>query len=562
MATAALLRDPRAVKLSNQLRAQAAALAQRNITTIPPAYIDEVADQLVAVGIDDLKSITGTTTVEFGPNPAQLSMIGTEGEPQIQYGNFPVTRLFVRGMEWPITIGERAVWNHDGTLDPFPMGVTYDGRFYIVVKWIDPPGAPIVLLVPFTRVSPWRGVVFIAGFLATAMGLPAIIGEAVLGAELAASYPAAANAVGQVAVRTVLTGGDVESAVRSAATSLAGGEFGGFVGEAVDSATIGAAAAAATTAALQGGDARRAVLQSVATSGVFSEIVSRGGPDMSDYDPNEYIYEPSTMVDDFGQTNIVLPGEITLDDLGLDFNLDDVLSNLENPEALTVPLDAVLPDDAGNLFAVDGHYIELQPEQYLASLYPDEAGNIRTPDNQILMPANEVLKYLEFEGGTVQLAADLRARIEPLQGDISIPAAAPALRPGAIPPPAGQTKTPVFDWAKQADALLKTAVSIGASIKAIATGNYRPGYPTSPFGTARPPVGVPVRQADGSTVVNNGNGTQTIRFPDGRVQTMPTTYTSTGLAGNYGGSLVPGISNQTLLIGGAVLVAAVLLARR
>ena len=283
---------------------------------------------------------------------------------------------------------------------------------------------------------------------------------------------------------------------------------------------------------------------------------------MSDYDPNEYIYEPSTMVDDFGEPNIVLPGEITLDDLGLDLNLDEVLSNLEVPEALTVPLDAVLPDDAGNLFTVDGHYIELQPEQYLASLYPDEAGNIRTPDNQILMPADEVLKYLEFEGGTVQLAADLQARIEPLQGTISLPAAAPALRPGAIPPPAGQTKTPAFDWAKQADALLKTAVSIGASIKAIATGNYRPGYPTSPYGTARPPVGIPVRQADGSTVVNNGNGTQTIRFPDGRVQTMPTTYTSTGLAGNYGGSLVPGISNQTLLIGGAVLVAAVLLARR
>jgi hypothetical protein len=432
------------------------------------------------------------------------------------------------------------------------------------MEWIDPPGVPIVILRRRKQASLnfMRGITFVGGFLAVAAGLPGIIGNAVLGAELAASYPALSTAIGQVATRTVLTGGDVEKAVSGAAASLVGAEFGGFVGEAVDSAAIGAGTAAATTAALQGGDPRRAVLQSVATSGVFSEIVSRGGPDMSDYDPNEYIYEPSTMVDDFGQTNIVLPGEITLDDLGLDFNLDDVLSNLENPEALTVPLDAVLPDDAGNLFAVDGHYIELQPEQYLASLYPDEAGNIRTPDNQILMPANEVLKYLEFEGGTVQLAADLRARIEPLQGDISIPAAAPALRPGAIPPPAGQTKTPVFDWAKQADALLKTAVSIGASIKAIATGNYRPGYPTSPFGTARPPVGVPVRQPDGSTVVNNGNGTQTIRFPDGRVQTMPTTYTSTGLAGNYGGSLVPGISNQTLLIGGAVLVAAVLLARR
>jgi hypothetical protein len=554
VATAALLRDPRAVKLSNQLRGQAAALAARNITTIPPAYIDEVADQMIALGWIDLagidavqETVTGYATVqrgdEYGPELVEFS------RHVWSYNGAPMY-----AMESPDVGFDKLL----------PVANTADGQFTAWMEWIDPPGVPIVILRRRKQASLnfMRGITFVGGFLAVAAGLPGIIGNAVLGAELAASYPALSTAIGQVATRTVLTGGDVEKAVSGAAASLVGAEFGGFVGEAVDSAAIGAGTAAATTAALQGGDPRRAVLQSVATSGVFSEIVSRGGPDMSDYDPNEYIYEPSTMVDDFGQTNIVLPGEITLDDLGLDFNLDDVLSNLENPEALTVPLDAVLPDDAGNLFAVDGHYIELQPEQYLASLYPDEAGNIRTPDNQILMPANEVLKYLEFEGGTVQLAADLRARIEPLQGDISIPAAAPALRPGAIPPPAGQTKTPVFDWAKQADALLKTAVSIGASIKAIATGNYRPGYPTSPFGTARPPVGVPVRQPDGSTVVNNGNGTQTIRFPDGRVQTMPTTYTSTGLAGNYGGSLVPGISNQTLLIGGAVLVAAVLLARR
>lgn len=554
MATAALLRDPRAVKLSNQLRGQAAALAQRNITTIPPAYIDEVADQMIALGWIDLagidavqETVTGYATVqrgdEYGPELVEFS------RHVWSYNGAPMY-----AMESPDVGFDKLL----------PVANTADGQFTAWMEWVDPPGVPIVILRRRKQASLnfMRGITFVGGFLAVAAGLPGIIGNAVLGAELAASYPALSTAIGQVATRTVLTGGDVEKAVSGAAAGLVGAEFGGFVGEAVDSAAIGAGAAAATTAALQGGDVRQAVFQSVATSGVFSEIVSQGGPDMSDYDPNEYIYEPSTMVDDFGEPNIVLPGEITLDDLGLDLNLDEVLSNLEVPEALTVPLDAVLPDDVGNLFTVDGHYIELQPEQYLASLYPDEAGNIRTPDNQILMPADEVLKYLEFEGGTVQLAADLQARIEPLQGGTSIPAAAPALRPGAIPPPAGQTKTPVFDWAKQADALLKTAVSIGASIKAIATGNYRPGYSTSPFGTARPPVGIPVRQADGSTVVNNGNGTQTIRFPDGRVQTMPTTYTSTGLAGNYGGSLVPGISNQTLLIGGAVLVAAVLLARR
>ena len=82
------------------------------------------------------------------------------------------------------------------------------------------------------------------------------------------------------------------------------------------------------------------------------------------------------------------------------------------------------------------------------------------------------------------------------------------------------------------------------------------------FGTARPPVGVPVRRPDGSTVVNNGNGTQTVRYADGRVQTMPATYTSGGLGANYGASLIPGVPNTALFIGGGLLLAAVLFARR
>ena len=549
MATAALLRDPRAVKLSNQLRGQAAALAARGITSILPAYIDEVADQMVMMGIDDLKSINATTTVEFGPNPSQLSMIGTEGEPQIQYGNFPVTRLYVRGIEWPITIGEKAVWNHDGSNDSFPLGVTSDGKFYIVLRWIDPPGAPLILLIPFTRISPWRGVVFIAGFIATAMGLPAIIGEAVLGAELAAAYPAASNAIGQVATRTVLTGGDVESAVRSAATGFAGVEFGGFVGEAVDSAAIGAAAGAATTAALQGGDARAAAVQALISQGVKS--VSDFDP--TEYDPGEYVYLPE---DDFG-TTVLVEGEITLDDLGLSLDVNDILGNLDLVGDLPIPVDAVIPDDDGNLFTVDGFYVELSDRGYIGAIYPDEQGNIRGPDNNIILTSDEGLRYLDDP------ADALRRKIEPLQGETTIPPlTVPNLRPINLPPPAAQTKVPVIDWAKQADALLKVAVSIGGSIKAIANGTFRPAYGTSPYGTARPPIGVPVRQADGSMVVNNGNGTQTVRYPDGRVVTMPSMYTSTGMAGNYGQSLIPGVPNTALLIGGGLVVAALLLSRR
>jgi hypothetical protein len=392
------------------------------------------------------------------------------------------------------------------------------------------------------------------GFVLAFSGIGAAIGSAVLGAQTAAAYPALANAIGQVSIRTVLTGGDVEGAVKSAATGFVGGEFGDFVGRALDSEVIGYAASAATDAALQGEDARTAVLTSLVTKGgtIVSELFP-GEP--FDYDPGEYVYLPG---DDFTPT-VLLEGDISLDDLGLSFDLDEVLANLEMPEDLTLPLDAIIPDDDGNLFGVDGFYVELSDRGYIGAIYPDEQGNIRAPDNNILMPADEVIRYLETPA---ELAEQLRARIEPLQGEPIAPLTAPNLRPINIPPPAGQTRTPVIDWAKQADALLKVAVSIGGSIKAISNGTFRPAYGTSPYGTARPPFGVPVRQADGSTVVNNGNGTQTVRYPDGRVVTMPSMYTSTGMAGNYGQSLIPGVPNTALLIGGGLVVAALLLSRR
>lgn len=551
MATAALLRDPRAVKLSNQLRGQAAALAARNITTIPPAYIDEVADKMVGIGWTDLKSIEAIKTVlEAVQSVPAEGQAGAEG----QTVNLLLPYDFWRWTSNGVTMFETPYpqyWFGDA----IPILDTDDGQFTAYMKWLEPPGAPIVYLVRRTSggLNFLRGIKFVGGFIAVAAGLPAIIGEAVLGAELAAAYPAAANAVGTVATRTVLTGGDVESAVRSAATGFAGSEFGGFVGEAVDSAAIGVAAGAATTAALQGGDARAAAVQALISQGVKS--VSDFDP--TEYDPSQYTYTGSG--EDTLPT-VLTAGDITLDDLGLNINLDDILGNLELPEILTIPVDAVIPDEDGNQFTVDGFYVELSERGYLGAIYPDEQGNIRAPDNTILLTADENLKYLDDPEG---LADALRRKIEPLQGETTIPPLdVPNLRPISIPPPAAQTKVPYFDWAKQAESLFKTAASISASIRQIKGGTFRPGYGTSPYGTARPPVGVPVRQADGSTVVNNGNGTQTVRYPDGRVATMPSTYTSAGMAGNYGASLIPGVPNTALLIGGGLVLAALLLSRR
>lgn len=559
MATAALLRDPRAVRLSNQLRGQAAALAQRGITSVPAAYIDEVADKMIAAGWTDLREIEAEKTVleavQPFPKPGQA---GAEGEVENLLAPYDFWRWTVNGatmFETPYP----GYWFGD----TLPLLHTDDGQFTAYVQWIDPPGAPVVMLRRKTGrrgLDILRGVKIVGGFLVVAAGLPPIIGEAVLGAELAAAYPAAANAIGTVATRTVLTGGDVESAVRSAATSFAGAEFGDLTAQAVDSAAIGAAAGAAASAALAGGDPRAAAVQAFLRQGAKVSDLFPGDP--TEYDPSEYLYLPGDDATSLPGGDSIDLGDLSLDDLGLSIDLDSILGNLENPEALTVPADALIPDDSGVIYTVDGHFAELTADAYIDGIYPDEGGNIRAPDNQILLTSEEiVIKRLETPA---ELADAIRAKIEPLQGSTTIaPLNVPSLRPLNLPMPAGQSRVPVFSWADQADKLLKTAVSIGGSIKAIANGTFRPPYPTSPYGTARPPVvGVPVRQPDGSTVVNNGNGTSTIRYADGRVQTIPSAYTSTGAAGNYGQTLIPGVPNTALLIGGGLVVAALLLSRR
>jgi hypothetical protein len=552
VATAALFQpDPRVVRVADQIRSQQRVLAPRGLV-IDDFSIDDMARQFVRVfGTDDLRNLDATpVAMVFYGEESRLEVV-----PADQAQGYA---LHLKGSE-PLSAPTIAWGDAKGNRSEFEWnGGT---RKVYNIHWNPQIGAPIFFLTDYQATPWWKPFVPMIGFALAFTGIGAAIGQAVLGAQTAAAYPALANAIGQVSIRTVLTGGDVEGALKSAATGFVGGEFGDFVGTALDSDVIGVAASAATEAALQGEDARKAVLTSLVTKG--GTIVSELFPDPTEFDPSGYVYLPG-----YGDDGPPIPGldyrfvsggEITLDDLGLSFDLDEVLANLEMPDALTLPLDAIIPDDDGNLFGVDGFYVELSDRGYIGAIYPDEQGNIRAPDNNILMPADEVIKYLE---SPAELAEQLRVRIEPLQGEPIAPLTAPNLRPINIPPPAGQTRTPVIDWAKQADALLKVAVSIGGSIKAIANGTFRPQYGTSPYGTVRPQIGVPVRQRDGSTVVNNGNGTQTVRYPDGRVVTMPTTYTSTGMAGNYGQTLIPGVPNTALLIGGGLVIAALLLSRR
>lgn len=81
--------------------------------------------------------------------------------------------------------------------------------------------------------------------------------------------------------------------------------------------------------------------------------------------------------------------------------------------------------------------------------------------------------------------------------------------------------------------------------------------------TVRPTPGQVRTMPDGTTIRTNNDGTTTVRTPDGATRTVTQGgQIITQTPAPAGGSIVPGMSNQTLLIGGAVAVGALLLLSR
>jgi hypothetical protein len=333
-----------------------------------------------------------------------------------------------------------------------------------------------------------------------------------------------------VAVNSVLTGGDVGAALAKAAAGAAGGYVGDFAGTGVDSIEMGKIAGAAATAAIQGKDPKNAAALTALTLGI-----SMGEEDQVIFDDAD---------------------TISFEDIGVNIdamNLDELLAlNEANLQAFDLNIDSELPDADGNVFNGVGQAVELNFETYTRGISVNaETADVVDPYNRILIPGNQAVQMTEAE-----IQTELDRVIKESQGQTVASGKTYATRNADLPPPAGQVKIPtLLDQTTYADKLLKAAVGIGASVKAIANGTFRPAYTMSPYGTARvQSVGVPITQPDGSVIVNNGNGTQTIRYPNGQSKTVASTYSSTGMFG--------GISSTTLLIGGGVLLAALLLSRR
>jgi hypothetical protein len=424
---------------------------------------------------------------------------------------------------------------------------TGEGTTYYRVKFTD-DGIPIYFssFAPhesfFAQIAPVLSILAMAAGFA---GVSQLIGNAVMGAN-AAAYPSLANTIGKVIMSTALSGGDVAKAALNALGGYAGQALGGIV----DSAAFGEIAGAAITAAATGGNVGLSVAQTAASLGIKQ---------MDDFFTDDPGFDPALDVSFDPGAEISMPGEWgTLADLGINANAFEFSDWLSANEGAFInvgfDVDSIAVDAGGNLYLGDGYYVELASDAYAGSFYTDASGNVYAPDNTLLVNSDDALAMTEGE-----LSAKLYENWQGNQGAVRDSAAPPAGRPDSIPPAASQTKIPTIgDAASAFDRILKTAAGIVQTVRQIRAGGYTPPYSAYPAGIPRiQTVGVPVNQPNGSTITNNGNGTQTIRYPDGRTDVVQTSYTSA--AGS--GSLF-GLSGNTLLIAGGLGLAALLIAKR
>jgi len=514
MALAALLQaDPRVTKVASQIRSQQKIVAPKGII-IPDEYIDDMARAFVQnFGISDVLDISSTWVIQTKYEANETGNTYEESSYFFTRKGQPLQADFSNAIGYAITAGQ------DGSDSIATIDVSNDGRFLYIFHWNPKIGVPIFAIIPNKVESFWTGFKPFLPIIAAFVGIPGLIGEAVLGAEFAAANPLVTDAFGKASFQLAMTGGDLEKSLIGAISSVGGAEVGDFVNSSVDSVVIGNVAKAATSAAIQGKDVNKAAIRAVFL----------GGSKM----------DTEVLPETFGLT------------------YEDLLSawNRIEDENFFVTLgytgDALFATKDGDVYSVIGELAAPSDVTYASGYYPDDYGNIRDINNKIVVSATDAANATSDQIFQ-QITDDLQLN----SGKVVNSEDAPSGRPATLPPTTKQTKVPsITDQARTADQLLKTATSIKNSLKILTTGKALP-YATNPYGTIRPPIpGVPVMRADGSSVVNNGNGTQTIRYPDGRVQTSSAAYSASS-------GLIPGINNQTLLIGGAILVGALLLTQR
>ena len=344
----------------------------------------------------------------------------------------------------------------------------------------------------------WESALPVIGLGLAVVGFPQMMGELIVGSEIATASPIFTQAVGSMATSTIMNGGNVEKAVSNAALQMITSGAGDYVGTASDSVAMGKAAAAITASVI--------TQQPIGVMPAVSVLINAAGE------------AGQTMGEDFTTDYTVDPSEWGPVDTSGDF-----------------------------LFPVTTEPVPVYTPDYTTD--PTSWG----PD----YPAAPVEEIIVTESDVSSLATDAELQ-EIIDKNVNDSQAAKNEIMQLLKTRSEEkTGSSWLDTAKSAEALVKVAGSIYTTIKSAVSGRPVTTIPGQQPRIVPGPVGVPVRQANGTFVTNNGNGTQTIMQPDGSTQTVPITQ-SYGTAG--AGQIVQGVDNLVLF--GGVALAAVLLLRK
>ena len=377
----------------------------------------------------------------------------------------------------------------------------------------------------------WAAAMLAVGFisgggLGVAISPASTVGGIVLGSTTAAAYPLLATTIGNVALQTVINGGDVKAAVVSSLLASAGVLAGGAAkATTIDLTKVDALGKLSEVAAktyVYGGDVK---------SAVAGEALKLGVSNMGSF------------LDWFSSGSSSAPIQLLANDL----------TPLVVPDLMPIPDITITPSPAPAISTID---------QTIAPIGQPSIFQPVPIDNTVLQPLSTIPTI-----NTVIPSASSNSSPTPSSENSSLPSfgtivqniTGTALAALSLVNAYKQTQAPV-------STVSRTVTNSGAVQSVQNDGLIHTQNPNGTQNVGMPAPGHPVSTTSGALVVNNGNGTYTLIQPNGSTQILQ--YPQSALnAPSYtnqpsGISAAIGSVPTVYLLGGAGLIAFLLMRRK
>ncbi len=467
--------------------------------------------------------------------------------------------------------------NWDGKSPLFTAIVELPNRYYVIfsAKWTD-GGVPYFIPQLKRHSSIGEDLRFLLGAALMAIpGVNAVISSVIFPTGFAAAYPAVASIATNTLISATLNGGDIEAAVASALSGHVGGIVGGQAGALLDSQLVGRLASVATSTALQGGDIDAAVQNALLRYGAgaagdfVADVVETAQAQPGPVPVFDIDLEADAQAI---QTAALTQGGSMDWDSGVEFGSD--FGDFGIAEMQGTPFDAFASMDLGLDTMNFGDLSSPLADNFIAAEdYSDADLGYGSEPSPYIAPENFSDADFDYNGTGVapSTQAPYIPAIDYADADFGYGegvTTAPAPVPGSVPPSGGYS---FADGIRDVSSLAMAAIQVNAAFqrskapavqagsRTSATGNTVTGQnngmvtvrsPSGQVVAQKPPVGVPYGTADGSVIVNNGDGTYTIATNTGTTQTRPYSQTSGG-----------GVDGKTIAIGVGVAALALLALR-